>query len=349
MDTGFGCAMTNDATFLPPASDAHDVQPAARGIFERILLTRRSLCSPQPVIVLMGEDHTKPSHKLLHQAVMALCHQHGLSVSYHFEHEHNVAARLLRSRAGVALGPVQEERFAARDVQGALALKTTMLYEPFRYATRSYENLFGFCLDEGVRTVFIDAAKTPAVGLNGRKNLNLRDARTHQAAEQFLGRPCALTEEICAESPDGMAIRNQMMVAASLRDAAQNPRDVVAVHCGYHHLLGDQRDGFLYDTSLMALFSQQSDAVLAVFPQEDGCFSHHPPDAHVKGGLAKTLVARGLSQAGFMSGEEGEGAEIIDICAASGDLVSLHDVRSRFAQWRRELPHAVQGLLKKEL
>lgn len=304
--------------------------------------------SGKPVVVIMGEEHPKPAHRLLQQAILHLSQESGLKPVYHFEHEHNLLERVLRTKANFELSNQQLSELKLKDVSGHLLLRAIKTHEPMQYSPRAADNIFGFCIDNGISVSFTDAAKKTIYIDSDERFLNLRDRATQNFAAGFLERSLSEDEEISvASSPEGMAIRNNMMCQNSLKSAADTKLDIIIHHCGTHHAVGDARYGFSYEDSLAKRFRDKGCPVLVVYPDTNNMSENIPAEAGQQ--LVNTLLIKDLPNQSFAKNDPMEKWEVDRIISASGDLITRHDENVTKPVYAKRLREHVQQLLGVEL
>ena len=146
------------AHIINSAENSYDLRPVATAIMDRIHQAVQANTSGKPVVVIMGEEHPKPSHRLLQQAILHLSQESGLKPVYHFEYGHHLLEKFLRQRAGFI--PEEIDRLKSKDANGHLLLRAFKAYhDPMRYSPCASDNLFGFCLNRGISVSFTDAAR----------------------------------------------------------------------------------------------------------------------------------------------------------------------------------------------
>lgn len=294
---------------------------------------------------LMGEEHNRSTHRLLQQAVMQLLLSGGSKLAYHVEHDHSTLARLLKTRALYKYNDGQIETICANDRYGALAIRAALSFERFGYTPKTFENVFGFCLAEKVKTHFIDAAKYVLDAGENKKYLNHREPETQAAVTAYYGHELQPNTIIPVESAEGMAIRNKFMTHKSQVHTKRDEPDVVVVHCGYQHLLGSTSSGFDYADSLAAAFRKQGIEPLIVIPSFKENIRDIPQAAIVA--QHDVTVVEGLFDIGLPPIEAVEIEIIEGVVRQSEGAVTRHDVTSHLAQWKRNFSADAKAFLKR--
>lgn len=322
-----------------------DLRPAAVAVVQKLKHLRAQPTNDKPPVIIMGEAHNKPTHRLLQQAVMALCTDEGLSVAYHFEQEHSLLPQLLKSRLNMNLSPRDIAALSVADSSGRMLLKTAMLFRPVRFATYSAENVFAFAMDNNIAVAFTDAAKCRDDGAGRVATLNLRDPLTAQFTAAKRGQPVTSDAVISVETPEGMDIRNQMMVAKSVAHAQQVKPDIIVHHCGFQHAVGDARFGFSYAGSLAKQFQGMGHDTVVVCPAAASGDEHIPPDAAE--GRGAICVVNGLAANEFTQNDLSEKAFLREIMYQSGGLIAPYEIDDATRKtWLKNLPREYKDTMK---
>lgn len=299
----------------------YDLRPATEEITRQIFdLKNPKDGKNKPVIVIMGEVHTNPLHRLLQQGVLARCSEAGLSVAYHMEREHNLLGHIARTRRGIQASPQLDGTLAYHDKDGQVLAKIALKYAPVRYATAAAENILGFCLDNGIATAFTDVAKRYS---NERAQVfDWRDPETKLIIPHG--------ETINVESPQGMALRNRFMAQKTAGLIVQRQSDVVVHHCGREHVLGDSLSGFSFAESLFAKFLAQGFLTIAVFPSTKTDQEKIPPEGL---GERTLIIVSGLADCSFGKNDPNELACIQQCAQASGTLIHTYANSAQIRTW----------------
>lgn len=328
-----------DYSIIFCAKNPHNLRTAASYIVEKVDVEVTSGTK----YILMGEEHNRSTHRLLQQAVMQLLLSGGSKIAYHVESDHSTLARPLKTRA--AYNDKQIETICANDRYGALVIRAALSFESFGYTPKTFENIFGFCLAEKIKTHFIDAAKYVADAGDHKKYLNLRDTETKATATAYYGHELQSNSVVPVESAEGMSIRNKLMVQKSLAHAKHDGADVVVVHCGYQHLFGSVSSGFNYADSLAAQFRKCGIDPHIVIPSYKENISDIPAEAREAGHLV--TVVEGLFDMSLPRMDEVENQIIDGVVSHSGGAVARHDVTDKISQWRRNFSADAKALLKR--
>ncbi len=338
------------AHIINSAENPYDLRPVANAIMDRIhqavRQSKTSGTSDKPVVVIMGEEHPKPAHRLLQQAVLHLSQESGLKPVYHFEYGHHLLEKLLRQRAGFISEEI--DSLKSKDANGHLLLRAFKAYhDPMRYSPSASDNLFGFCIDKGISVSFTDAARKVDDFTLDTHFFDVSDSATREIVIQHLGSNVSDIEAVSFDNATAMAIRNDMMCQNSLKSAADSKPDIIIHHCGSHHAVGDARYGFSYEESLAKKFKDEGCPVLVVYPDTNNMSDNIPAEAGQE--LANILLIRGLPDQSFTKHDPMEKLEVDKIIAASGGLISHHDKNSTKPVYVRRLREHAEKLLGLEL
>lgn len=311
----------------------YDLRPATEEITQQIFdLKNPKDGKNKPVIVIMGEVHTNPLHRLLQQGVLARCSEAGLSVAYHMEREHNLLGHIARTRRGIQASPQLDGTLAHHDKDGQILAKIALKYAPVRYATAAAENILGFCLGNGIATAFTDVAKRYS---NERDQVfDWRDPETQLTTPH--------NGTINVESPHGMTLRNRFMAQKTADLVVQRQPDVVVHHCGREHVLGDSPSGFSFAESLFAKFLAQGFLTIAVFPSTKTDQEKIPPE-----GLEETtpIIVSGLADCRFGNNDPNELSCIQQCAQASGTLIDTYAGSAQIKIWMDSASRSLSPLI----
>jgi hypothetical protein len=328
------------------SEDPYDLRPATEEITQQIFdLTNQGNGRSKPVIVIMGEIHTNPLHRLLQQAVMANClkENQNLSVAYHMEHEHNLLGHIARTREGINFLPQLDSTLKHHDKNGQMLVQAVLKHEPIRYATKSAESVLGFCLDRGISVAFTDIAKRYYD--ERRQVFDWRDPETQLILTMPHG------EALNVESPQGMALRNHFMAQKTTDIIVQRKPDVVVHHCGREHVLGDTPSGFSFADSLLAKFLAKGFPTIAVFPETKADHTRIPPEAFEN--TALKITVSGLANLSFGKNDPQEMACLHQCRQASRDMGDNYADSSQVKIWKtsvsRNLPLIKQARNTREM
>lgn len=317
----------------------HDLRFVARRVVDGALAVRDP--SKRPILV-MGELHDYPSHRLLMQAVLKDCSERGLKTALHFEYDHNFLTRIAQTRVGLPFHDEGAFALAKLDPQGDLLVKAALCYNPFRYSSRTAQNLLAFCHDKKISAVFTDAAKTKFIEAGRSRFLDPKDPETKVLIGRFSG---SEDSQIDIESSQGIELRNMMMVQKTYEALERHKADIVVHHCGREHVFGDVRYGFSYASSLSAQFKDRGFHVTSVFPDHRFASDNIPEEALRDSDLSGILV-QGLPD---VLNQQREADELESFRRASQGYLEVYnpeDLISR-GKWRTKVRQGLESALKR--
>ena len=262
------------------AADPDDLRPVLDILAaEMVARTARG-----PLVVLMGEDHTVPAHKVMRQGLMSRLLKTTSSFAYGMERAYDLLPHLLEKKFDLVLDADQRAQLIGDDYNGhrlARAFRATLTPEHSPFTSK---NLLAFCLYNNVSIRANDAAK---IRVDNKWVLDLPD---HQ--------------NIPVESLEGVALRNSVIVERALTHMHESGVHIYVQDCGMGHVLGHQSTQGIWphSESLSALFLQAGVDVLPVYTAD----FVYAPDKLPEGAAAllrdKGIVVEGLNTRRFMTG-----------------------------------------------
>ena len=313
------------------SNDPYDVTAVTKAILDRVRHVQGEAAdASKPVVVLMGEVHDQPSHRLLMQGFLAAAKADGFEPSLHLEHEHQLLGRIARIDAGIELKSWQADALSLAERDGKILLQATMAYRPLSYSPIIGHNLMAYCLENAVPVAFTDAAKSGRAS-DSERILDQSDRETaRQIAAYYSARfnhaASSVPETpVSVEAPDGIAIRNRMMVDLSGRHLGLSRSTLLVHHCGREHLLGDTRSGFDYRDSLAAQFAAQGYQVVSVFPESSDAFDRVPAEA-LGAGKADVVLVEELSARSYPVTIATEQDELLRFSQHSDGLIDVYEM-----------------------
>lgn len=266
----------------------------------------------KPLVILMGEEHTNPAHRMLQTLVLQKLHRHG-RVAHGSEYGHNKLGEILDDAPlFMGLNPDEKARVSAADHDGALLLDAYLMLYTARFAPVSEHTKFLLCRSLHISTRFNDLA------LKRLGDFDLHDPLTRQVTG---GRKL--------ESDSGLAIslRNAAMVAASQAHMQHARPDFYVHDCGLAHVFG-MAGQYSYVNSLAARFRAAGIATLCVVPGTDSFGLADLPDDST-GSMADTLFINGLDDAEYeMCDSVAEAAYVRTLAKNSGYQGQIGDTRA---------------------
>lgn len=292
------------------ADDLSDIRPALDALTAEI--ARRS--ARGPLVVLMGEDHTVPAHKLLRQSLMARFLKTSSPFAYGMERAHDMLAYLMEKTFGQTVPKDLRAQIAVADHKGHRLARVFRAALTPEHTPLTGKNLLAFFLDNGISIRANDAAK---IRIDNKWYLDLPPG-----------------QNMPVESRDGVALRNRMIVERALTHMKESAAQSYVQDCGMGHLLGhqSQKNVWPYAESLSAMFTQAGVDVLPVYTA-DFCYV---PDKLPEEGAAilasKGLVIEELNTRRFLTGMSAPYMEVQlmeEMSAHSGDEIKIFPVATR--------------------
>jgi len=234
---------------------------AVQAILERRAELDREGQYDMHLVVLAGDDHAMPAHKIHHILVLKglaeKLEKRGDKVVFGFEREHNLLSNAFFEATKRQVDPDITRRLQEHDLDGALSLQYFSGFFGTRYADNSLNILFRFLRNHSDKIVsrFTDAAES-------KIHLDQSDPSTAHSMNTCPG--ATISVDISYTSPEGVRIRNHH-IATMIEDFAttQNAR-IVVQQCGNVHVAGDKSLDFSASYSLSACFRVQNTPIIAM-------------------------------------------------------------------------------------
>lgn len=285
------------------SANPHDLRPAVGGILERIAQVRAHLRADQALVVVLGENHGKPSNVLLAAALLGRLKDQDLPHAFGKEAPHTAPARQLHRLSEFQYSSDEIQSFLRTDQNGSIALRTLLAQMSWEDSPVSYHSLYNYCLRHDINSRFNDAA---IISTNLGDILDKGDPATAQLIDKLAP---SVIGEISCKNPLGMKIRNQAMVENSKAHIQDSGAAVYVQSCGLSHVFGNMRMGDDFEDSLVGRYKQNGIAVLPVFIDNGYGRIHNIPE-EAQEALANGIVIRGLSTREFSVRSQGEAAFI---------------------------------------
>lgn len=323
------------------ADDPSDIRPALHVLTQEI--ERRAAAGS--LVVLMGEDHSVPLHKILRQGLLARLLQTSSSLAYGMERPHDLLGALLENKCGQPVAPSLRVQLGRSDYDGqklsrAFRALLSPVHTPF-----TGKNLLAFLAENKISIRANDAA---TVKQDKEVFLDLNDPLTQRLIAQH--KPHLQGLPVSVTSADGIALRNHMIVDCACAHMKETGAHIYVQDCGMGHLLGHQsaRGVWPYADSLSALFAQAGMDVLPVFTT-DFIYNYESLPA----GAAAMLAQQGLALEelkttrllAFMCSPDMEKRFMDEVNANSADEIKIYPEASREENEQekqriiREIPH----------
>ncbi len=268
--------------------DAAKILNASCRTVDAILKKRRELDlagkADVPLVVIAGESHSIPAHKIHHLAVVD-----GLSkrepTAFAFEMPHNIVSAQYAESEGKDPSPAASAWLKEHDKAGELSLKTALGFYGSESSEHARVTLFKYLLSHAVPTRLTDAVPTGFL-------LDLDDPSTAASLPAEFNR----VAKYIAIQPDGVRIRNHHMAKLAAELARESHARILVHQCGIAHGAGDRQLDFAGGHSLAAYFSALNLPVLLTPIEHKSWTADDIPAGH--GLAAKDIyIVTGLPEA----------------------------------------------------
>ena len=249
----------------------HDMRPHADKIVVRTIeRLSEARAAGKPLILIIGENHTIPAHRVIQMLVLKKLKELGHVVSFGMEQPHDT---VLKEFSGYSVVPTPERlgalknEIAQTDHNGQISLKTFMAQTSCLVSDTSYKTLMKFALTQKLSTSFNDAANctkkvTNELVLDSRDPITALIMRKHGVLDAL------------SISATGIRVRNAVIVAEALEHMKQTGAEIYVQNCGTGHLAGFKDEGFSFQDSLIAQF-KKAGAVVSAMPLRSPGFGRH--------------------------------------------------------------------------
>ncbi len=250
------------------------------------------------LVVLMGENHRKTMHIALGQSLLSRLLSSSSVLAYGLERSYDLLPHILTKSFDRFLPSDLKRALISSDVDGEWMLKSCKAAFICNDAPLADSNLLSFCEAEKISVRANDAPTFLMPNIEGLQHyLNNYDPVLRDVIARYA--PAMLDKHIPACSPDGMYLRNQMMVEQALRHMKHANAQVYIQKCGLAHVYGDDRfydndrSEALFSQSLSVLFAQAGMDVLPVFMEsmffEEDLIPPEARDARKSGAIIRHL------------------------------------------------------------
>ncbi len=321
--------------YINCTDNPYDLRPAADIIVAAISERLASLPAGKPLVVEMGEEHKKPSHKELQHLVAFRLLKENKKFTFNFEQPHNVWAGIAKRDMNYDLESRLYYGSTSHDPRGQAILSAYMGFALSSMAPVSRNNQMAFLYHRGVSSAFNDAARDPS-----GHYFDLEDSLTRYFME---GNGWALS----LTSPEGMAVRNQVMARRGLSHAEDQDLSLILQQAGFNHVFGNVQDGEHYAESLSSAYRDLGADVLPVFLTDSldstgiNVFS---PESY--GALSDAVVIDGLAVDEFWGRSSGEKDFIQKLHKASGDELEFYDVAANEEFYQKQARQHAAAVLR---
>lgn len=267
----------NDAgTVISCAADPCDLRPAINGIMAQIELVSLSLRKNQPLIVIVGEDHTSSIPHLLRLMLLDCLKNKNngdsdRSVMFSIERPRNTLGDYIK----VFVPNELKEEMSNNDIEGQNALAAILAGHPPPYAPVSMLTQYYHCYKNGISSHFTDLARIEDYS----KDINHPNVWIDQsdlATRDIVARhtPRLLGQNIDAQGQQGVRLRNLAMVERTMLAQSKTKTPLVLMQAGFAHLFGmkkrpDNGEPLDYHYSLCSLFKKAGAAILQIVTTYD--------------------------------------------------------------------------------
>lgn len=299
-----------------------DLRPAVDITLKAIDDRLATLPEGTPLVVLVGENHDTPAHRVYQQLLASRLLARETDFAVAMEWPHNQLAVVAKEEMGIPVSKGLYYEISALDTDGRGVLSAFMGFGTSIYAPLSKHQVIGFCCHNVIKTIFNDAAD-----INGRTALDLRDPFT------------AAVGRISTAGPDGMAIRNRVMARRGVDYVCRQGLPIIIQPVGLAHVFGWHDQKVFYEDSLCAAYRKAGAEVLPVFitrPAHSYGLNRLPEEAYPA--LAGSVLIDGMAENGynFFSLSRlwgGEKRFIKKLQVESGGGLEFYDVEANKKYW----------------
>lgn len=259
----------------------------------------------KPLVILLGEEHATPSHKMIQISALSYLVQcgHKDDLLFAVEGSYNLLSKYIEGRYELSIPKNFNENLHIHDPKGHLLLHAILEKSPYPYAPQSDNHLFKHYLHHNISVLFNDAGRDGDI-------LSPSAPLTHAIAKDKYGIDLYRTPIVIdTNNPDfdrrSVDIRNDVMVTRALHTAKSDGRSIIVQHCGQAHTHGNEEAGVAYSTSLTKRYQEAGCDVMSLYlgiphAKTDG---HHPyPEAWDNNPDA--LIVDGVSDQRYFKGQE---------------------------------------------
>jgi len=226
----------------------------------------------QPLVILMGESHAHPTTIL--PQIGVIYHlakwrdsapdnvRHGFVTTVESPNNlHQILFSALRRVHG------EDINSRAKYLNGYYALVGSLNCRYMDMAPLSHLAVEKICLDRSVPFRYVDAISNTS---ENKKILSYEDEVAAHLAEKLFGRNPS-EASVSVTSPEGLTIRNEVMVQRSLDFAKEMDSELIMHSCGFSHLYGQN--------SLTEIFEREGARVLSFLPIPEDFLEDHEKTA----------------------------------------------------------------------
>lgn len=245
------------ACFVAVEDGGASLRYVAENIVTHIFNTKVAQKPDTPLIVIMGEDHTKPITQLLQYAVLYLCLEKGLrpafglELRYDFLNSPHVLPDSYTKNAEIAAllsNPTTHRNLIDIDLARSYLNKDIL------------DSSLSLCDKHKLSFKFNDASR--AINSEGKNLINTQDDLFMNTAKRL--RYKAISSPLEIDAPKAIHIRNQIMCDFAFAQYQQDQPDVLIHMVGDSHVLGNEDYEYQYRHSMTHLCRQKGFDVIPV-------------------------------------------------------------------------------------
>ncbi|QQG37194.1 MAG: hypothetical protein HYS17_05380 [Micavibrio aeruginosavorus] len=297
-------AAQNGAEIISCTSQPMNLRPAVAAIVERIEKVSASL-NERPLVVLVGENHELPSHKILQTLLLQkLNTRRPRGLAYGMEIAGTTPARVIETiETGARLTPEEKYRLNTDDPSGQTALITYLAYINPASAPVARHTQLDFCRRAEIPTRFTDAAETAS------EDLDAKDPITGQIMKDNPPGWRDSTQGQEGTSAYDFKIRNLVMTHEAQKHLQQTGAQLYIQQAGVAHILGSKPHKSGCQDSLHARFKDAGFDTLSVIMTSKP-FDLGDLPAEARRHMSECVVVTGLDEK-TVKGYDGDEAEYI--------------------------------------
>ncbi|PJB73495.1 MAG: hypothetical protein CO093_00625 [Alphaproteobacteria bacterium CG_4_9_14_3_um_filter_47_13] len=323
--------------YLNCTAHPHDLRPSVDITLKAIDDRLAELPEDKVLVVLIGEIHSFPAHRVYQQLLASRLLARGENFAMAMELPHNswsiTTERIMNVKdSNKRLPPDLYYNCGQYDTDGHGALSAFLAWESTSLSPVSKENLIAFCYHNNIKTVFNDAAF-----INGA--LDLRDSFTMEAITDY---DCDV-KDIGKDCEKSVAIRNLVMAKHGLDYASKKGVRVLLQSAGLFHIFGlmTANSDYMveensYKDSLCPAYRRAGAEVLPVFttlPSHKCGINRIPEESYPE--LQKSVILEGINERSYNMRKRshrlsrlwgGEKSFVRKLQKTSGRELEFHDV-----------------------
>lgn len=251
-------ATQSGAEVVSCAANSMDLQPALSAIMQRIENVSASL-NGRPLVVLIGENHELPAHKILQTLLLTKLHgQRPDKIACGMEISGNKLGQIVSCIENKNLTSAEKREISTQDPSGQMALSAYLAYINPLSAPVARHTQLAFCRSSKIPTRFTDAADNSAEDLDSEDPVTGAIMKAHPPGWRDNDKG---TEGTGAYD---LKIRNLVMTAEAQKHIQETGAQLYIQQAGVAHILGSKIHKAAYKDSLQARFKQAGFDTLSV-------------------------------------------------------------------------------------